>query len=336
MKEKISPEHAKRGKGSEPFQVYTTDQPSNLSERDYVIDGLLERENIGLKVGKPDSAKSSLALDMAGAVVSGRSWFGHRILGGRQSALFFAPERPKEIRRWLLAYENFHEVDATALGVVGNDVDLAHGDDHTGRVIATVLNHEQRTGPKAGLIVFDTVFDLLGGGDENHPRDMGSVSRHLLEIRKVTNTPILAVCHPSMERPTEPRGHKSLLAKADFTIAVTADPKSGHRWQVRKANSLEVKPSGVFTLKSIRVDVDTAPVVLAGGAEAPAGSKEAIILKLIADNGGPIVVSSLDRAARAFDQFKNDNDDTHRITVDRLIKALVVGGKATLTEDHAN
>jgi AAA domain len=317
--------------GSQPFSVFTTDQPAELSAREYVIDRLIERENIIQAIGYPGSGKSNLVMDMLASVAVALPWFGHSIEPG-QSTILFAPERPKEMKRRLRAFEQHHQVDVSAFGIVSDDIDFAHGDHHARRVIATVRDHEQKTGLKAGLIAFDTVFDLLAGGDENHPRDMGSVSRQLQHVRRETNTPIVAVCHPSMERPNEPRGHKSSLAKADLTIIVSADSKTDlRRWQVRKANGLEIKPKGVFTLKAVQVDRDTAPVVVPGGAQAPAGSREDVIRQLIANAGGQIVMSDLSRAARETDQFRDSADEARRVAIDRLVKTMVADGKAEIS-----
>jgi putative DNA primase/helicase len=317
---------------AEPFKVFTTDQAHEDMERDYVVDDLIERDNIGLVVGYPESAKSTWTLSLAGSVVSGIPFFGHSATDKKHCALIFSPERPKEMKRRLRAYEGHHGVDVKALGIVGDDLDFAHGAEHARRVVATALNHEQRTGYPIGLIVFDTVFDLLGGGDENHPRDMGSVSRHLQQIRRETNAPILAVCHPSMDRAHEPRGHKSLLAKSDVTVVVTYDQKTGiRRWRVQKANSLEIKPKGIFTCKSVQIDQGTAPVIVAGGASAPAGSRDDVVRKLIEGAGGEIVVSELARAAKGTPIFENIEDDACRVAVDRIVKSMANVGSVEVS-----
>lgn len=314
-----------------PFKVYTTDQTDVTIARDFVGDKLIERDNIVGIIGPPGSSKSTLGVDLAGSIVTGRPWFGHAVPGGQHSAIYLAPERPKETKRRLRAYEAHHMVDASRLGVVSDDLDLAHGEEYARRVVATVLDHEQRTGLRAGVVIIDTAFDVLGGGDENHPRDMGGLSRNLQQIRRALNVPIVVICHPSMERVHEPRGHKSLLAKMDLTLVVSSDQKTDvRRWYVRKANSLEAKPKASFTCVPVLVDTDTAPVVVAGGAQAPAGSKEDVISDLIAVAGNEVVVSHLTRSAAGLEQFRGMGDDARRIAVDRVLKAMVNANKVEI------
>lgn len=315
----------------EPFRILSG-AADEVLRRDFVVDQLLERDNIALAVGYPETAKSTFAVALAGAIASGIPFCGHQVNDQPHSVLIFAPERPAEMRRRVRAFESYSAVDLTSVGIVGEDLDFTRGEEHARRAIATARDQEQRTGKKLGLIVFDTVFDLLGGGDENHPRDMGSVSRALQLIRNEAGAPILAICHPSMDRPHEPRGHKSLLAKADVTLVLSYEQKTGtRRWRVQKANSLEVKPKGLFVCKSVRIGADTAPVLEAGGVIAPAGSREDIVRKLIESSTGHLVVSDLAKSAHSTTAFKELENDACRVAVDRILKTLSTAGIVELS-----
>lgn len=92
-----------------------------------------------------------------------------------------------------------------------------------------------------------------------------------------------------------------------------------------------MKPSGIFTCGSVAIDDDTAPVIVPGGARAPAGtSRGEVIRRLISQAGNDAIASDLTRSARDADAFKGTTDDACRVAVSREIEAMVARNEAEI------
>src|SRR5262249_22565791 len=71
-----------------------------------------------------------------------------------------------------------------------------------------------------GLILIDTVSRALFGGDENSPKDMGSLVGNLAYIQEQTGAHVAALHHIPADGTQRLRGHGALLGACDTTIKV--------------------------------------------------------------------------------------------------------------------
>jgi hypothetical protein len=175
------------------------------------------------------------------------------------------------------AFERFHEVVASHLGIAKGPLNLLKAED-VEAVLKEAEEFEARVDVPLHIVVFDTVRAAMPYGDENSPRDMGTFASHIGRIReRFSKAHILLVHHTPKGRPTEAIGHTALSAMLDLLIVVGREGKKPS-WKVCEANDLGHLPqSHEFTIRSIDLGLDAsgypldAPVVISD-ATAPSDS----------------------------------------------------------------
>jgi len=75
-----------------------------LPEPEPLIHGVLQRDSLAWLAGRPGSAKTFVALDMAGAVGAGETWQGYRVTQG--PVLYLIAEGARGIRPRVRAWES--------------------------------------------------------------------------------------------------------------------------------------------------------------------------------------------------------------------------------------
>src|SRR5262249_55658349 len=147
-----------------------------------------------------------------------------------------------------------------------------------------------------GLILIDTVSRALFGGDENSPKDMGSLVGNLAHIQEQTGAHVSALHHIPADGTQRLRGHGALLGACDTTIKVE-NFESYRTGTVDKVNDGPDGERVTFGLKSIDLHYDaetnittTAPVVIHTEAPAIAArgpnltANQRTVLSIIADS----------------------------------------------------
>src|SRR5262249_51509762 len=125
-----------------------------------------------------------------------------------------------------------------------------------------------------GLILIDTVSRALFGGDENSPKDMGSLVGNLAYIQEQTRAHVAALHHIPADGTQRLRGHGALLGACDTTIKV----ESLNGCRAATVDKVNDGPDGervTFDLKSVELHFDTetntsttAPILVAAEASA--------------------------------------------------------------------
>jgi hypothetical protein len=114
------------------------------------------------------------------------------------------------------------------------------------------------------MIIFDTLNRIMAGGDENSPKDMGTIIANLDKVYRATDAHCSLIHHVPVDRSDRMRGHSSLLGALDTTVKITK-PDGIVSVETDKANDLVDKPAFSFTFKSVSLDKKTtAPVAVPG------------------------------------------------------------------------
>jgi hypothetical protein len=253
------------GQSSEPFPFTLFGNIKTDINKEWLCAGLIGVGELSALYGVPGSGKSVLGGSLAVYIASASDWMGREVKQG--ATVIVAAERTQLTKRRLAAERKRNGPEHPPVAIVPGPLDLCHGKEDTERLIATMVGVTKETGQSVVFVLIDTVSQVLCGGDENSPKDMGNFVSNVTRIVQETGAHVMLVHHSPADNPQKLRGHTALLAACDTTILVS---KAGqyHRAEVMKANDAEEGVAFTFDLESIELGtnqdgkVTTAPVVI--------------------------------------------------------------------------
>lgn len=198
------------------YRILSYNDVQKLQDPEWLIDNIIPTGpggSLGVLFGKPGTAKSFVATDIAHHIATGLNWHGRPVQRGR--SLYFAAEGglgfKYRTRAWAKAYGYqatiprahyiFDTLDLMDLRQVDRLIDAIHTLDDVPR-----------------LVVIDTLARCMGG-DENETADMGKAILGAQRLQTL-NCCVLLIHHlgHSEERQDTPRGSSALVGAADFMI----------------------------------------------------------------------------------------------------------------------
>lgn len=185
---------------------------------EFVIDRLLEHGGLSSLIGPPGIGKSTVALDMACHIATGRTWHGRRTL--KTKVLYLPGEglagAVQRITAWSHAY-------GTELGdqlLLGDSIiQLAASPDAWGEMAAFIASQ------RVGLIIFDTFARMSLGLEENSATDVGKAVVRFDQIRKMTGAGVMVVHHTAKGNPEAGRGSSALNGALDSELLIKPGPE---------------------------------------------------------------------------------------------------------------
>jgi len=183
----------------------------------YVIDGLIEHCGLSMMIGPSSVGKSTVALDMACHIATGRAWQGRKTL--KTKVLYLPGEglsgAIQRIEAWALA----HHTDPSELdeGVrLGDSIIRLGASKEAWAAIAGYLVRQQ-----VGLIIFDTFARMSLGIEENSATEVGKAIERFDQIKRLTGAGVMVVHHTGKSDLTKARGSSALQAAVDSEILVS-------------------------------------------------------------------------------------------------------------------
>lgn len=195
--------------------------PEHLKAADWLVRSIIPAECTGLLVGKWGTCKTFVALDFAGCIASGKDWHGHAT---RQGTVFYlCGEGESGIARRLRAWEIGN--GGSVAGIAVRQMPDIRDAETLARMMGTIERLTITRG-QPRLILIDTLFTALNGGNENSGQDMGEVFRAMRALRQRFRCAVIAVHHTGHDE-ERARGHSSMEAGVDVQLFLSSDQRAG-------------------------------------------------------------------------------------------------------------
>lgn len=192
-----------------------------VTDRPYLIKGLIDLGALSVLVGPPGTAKTFLGIDLCHHIFEGAAWAGNRV--SQAQCLYIASEGG-------LMFANRMAARKARFAVMRAPITLGGQNGSDGPPLAEMVNHLAATqGVTFGLIVVDTLARAMGGADENAGPDMGALLRSVDQVRAETGAHVMLIHHTGKDATKGARGHSSLFGAVDTELSVSTDKDSKRR-----------------------------------------------------------------------------------------------------------
>lgn len=180
----------------------------------WLVPGLLPCADLSAVFGASGSGKTFFVLDLVAHVATGQPWQGRKVTQARVA--YIVAEGAIGFRDRVQAWCDFH-------GVEPEDLDLYVLPDTPNFLektdVVDLVRQLRVVAP--GLVVVDTLAQVVPGAAENSSEDMGRALAHCRAIRKATGAPVLLVAHSGKDGARGLRGWSGIKGALDSEIEVT-------------------------------------------------------------------------------------------------------------------
>ncbi|AGT12952.1 DNA primase/helicase [Mycobacterium phage KayaCho] len=180
---------------------------------EFIIDGLLEHGGLTSIIGTPGAGKSTVALDMACHIATGKRWQGRVTF--KTPVLYLPGEGLSGAVQRIRAWEDAHQMDLGDDLLLGNGIILVNAMNEAWGEIAAYI---ARKG--IGLVIFDTFARMSAGLEENSATDVGKAVRRFDKLKELTNAGVCVVHHTGKADPNTGRGSSALNGALDSELLV--------------------------------------------------------------------------------------------------------------------
>jgi len=185
----------------------------------WLIDKVLPVGAFTALYGPPGSFKSFIALDIAEAIATGRTWMGNEVTEPG-SVLYIAGEGFGGVGARIKACKQHHQTeDGAPIYVIRHQLNLRSSVDDFNALMLAVEHLVIDTGIDFKLIIIDTLARAFGGGDENSASDMMQFVVTCGHIQKIVQDAALMILHHSGKDSAKGmRGSSALLGAVDTEL----------------------------------------------------------------------------------------------------------------------
>lgn len=214
--------------GALPFGLMRPSDLKTAPDREYLVNGLIARGEVGFLVGASSAGKTFLILDLALAANQGRSWAGFPIPKAF-GVVYLAGEGQSGLRARIVSAHDYHgcDLENERLLVGPQIVDL--GDSSSAHSVDRFISDMRINKPYGldlGLVVIDTFRVSLGQRDENSSADTALAIQNAYKIATALDCAVM-ILHHSGKSGEGYRGSSAIKANADFLyeVAVTGNTR---------------------------------------------------------------------------------------------------------------
>ena len=185
----------------------------------WMIDKVLPVGTFSALFGPPGSFKSFIALDIAEAIATGRTWMGNEV-SEQGAVLYLCGEGFGGVGARIKACKQHHQtVDGAPIYVIRHQLNLRSSVEDFNGLMLAVEHLVIDTGINFKLIIIDTLARAFGGGDENSASDMMQFVVTCGHIQKIVQDAALMLLHHSGKDSSRGmRGSSALLGAVDSEL----------------------------------------------------------------------------------------------------------------------
>ena len=219
--EPVTEQPREEEKSSSSFRLIRADE-LELTEPEYLVGGVLERDSLGAVFGESGSAKTFFCLDMLCSISTGCTFHGRQV--EEAPTVYLCGEGRRAIKRRLTAWEKGRGVSLEGAPLyVSSRAAVLPDEKMQSELMARVDEVVQTTGQTPGIIAFDTLARSLNG-DENSNTDMGLFIRACDMLRtRYPGVTVLLVHHSGHAEGNRMRGASALKGALDMEMRVAKD-----------------------------------------------------------------------------------------------------------------
>jgi hypothetical protein len=228
---------------------------------EWIIQNVLPARAFGILVGPPGSYKSFVALDIAEAIATGRTWMGNQV-SSPGAVLYIAGEGFGGLGARIMSTKiNHNTKDGAEIYVIRNQLNLRSSADDFNILMDSIDDLIQRTGIDLRLIMIDTLARSFGGGNENDSSDMGGWIHNCGRMQRKLDCALMAMHHSGKDILRGARGHSSLLGAVDTQLELTKiamdQPKEGvaGRGVITLSKSKDGQDNLKFGFEMVHIDI---------------------------------------------------------------------------------
>lgn len=185
----------------------------------WLIEGVIPVGAFTALYGPPGSFKSFIALDIAEAIATGRTWMGNGV-SEPGAVLYIAGEGFGGVGARIKACKQHHQTeDGAPIYVIRHQLNLRASVEDFNALMIAIENTVTELGINFKMIIVDTLARAFGGGNENDSADMGAFITACGRIQQIVQDCALMILHHSGKDATKGlRGHSSLLGAVDTEL----------------------------------------------------------------------------------------------------------------------
>ena len=328
----FAPDPPKEAPPPKPLKTIKIESWDEIQDEpvEWLIEGVIPVGSFTALYGPPGSFKSFIALDIAEAIATGRSWMGKPV-NKTGAVLYLAGEGFGGIGARIKACKMHHQTeDGAPIYIVRHQLNLrSSAEDFNALMMAVVMLVEQ-TGMEFSLAIVDTLARAFGGGNENSSEDMGAFITAMGKVQEFLNCALMVLHHSGKDAAKGLRGHSSLLGAVDtelellrfdeqmkgvLTISKQKDGADNERFGFEMVK-VEIRPAGLGLndpVVSLAVQAsDSAVNEMGGGGKGNAGAGknqrlEMSCLETVVKNKGSIkFIDGLQRMAVDLEDWRQE------------------------------
>jgi hypothetical protein len=185
---------------------------------EWLIQDVLPALSFSALWGAPGSFKSFLALDIAEAIATGRSWMGKEVRKPGP-VLYICGEGFGGVGARIKAIKIHHQTeDGAPIYIVRHQLNLRSSAEDFNALMLAVVQLVEQTGMEFTLAIVDTLARAFGGGNENDTADMMAFVVSMGKIQEFLNCALMVLHHSGKDVAKGMRGSSSLLGAVDTEL----------------------------------------------------------------------------------------------------------------------